>query len=108
MSQRWTMIVRKADLVAAIGNARTRATLRRKGAGFERMILLVASPIGLSVRSSAAAMDIPAEGEWRSPILVAGAAIRRVVPKLAGDKITLRYEQGRLFMNTTSFPASEA
>jgi len=105
---RWTMRLEKRDLVHAIGHARTRATLRRKGSGFEPDVMFVACPGGLSIRSSGAAMDIPAEGAWVSPITANGAALRRLTPKLAGPVITLSYEAGRLKLNATSVPAREA
>lgn len=108
MRHEWGMSVEKADLVEAIGHARTRATLRRKGAGFEPDVTITACAEGLSIRSSAAAMDIPAEGVWCSPIMANGAALRRLAPKLAGPTIALRYDTGRLFINGTSVPAREA
>lgn len=107
MEQVWKMSVAKKDLVAAIGHARTRATLRRKEAGFEPDVTFVAWEKGLSIRSSFAAMDIPAEGSWCSPIMANGAAIRKVAPKLAGPRVTLRYETGRLFLNATSISARD-
>lgn len=107
VEQVWKMSVDKKDLMAAIGHARTRATLRRKAAGLESEVTFIAWESGLSVRSSFAAMDIPAEGSWCSPILANGAAIRKVAPKLVGPRISLRYETGRLFLNSTSISARE-
>jgi hypothetical protein len=107
MEQVWEMSLDKRDLVEAIGHARTRATLRRKGGGFEADVTFVAWEEGLSIRSSFAAMDLPAEGRWCSPVMANGAALRRVAPKLAGPRIALRYEAGRLFLNATSIPARE-
>lgn len=103
----WNISLDKRDLVEAIGQTRTRATLRRKGAGFEPDVTFVACEDGLSIRSSFAAMDVPAEGQWCSPIMANGAAIRRVAPKLTGPQVSLRYETGRLFLNSTSIPARE-
>lgn len=107
MEQVWSISLSKRDLVDAIGQARTRATLRRKGAGFEPDVTFVACEDGISIRSSFAAMDVPAEGRWCSPVMANGAAIRRVAPKLEGPKISLRYESGRLYLNGTSLPARE-
>jgi hypothetical protein len=108
MKADWRMIVAKSDLVAAVGHARTRATLRRKGAGFEPDLTLASSDGQLSVRSSYAAMDITAEGSWASPIFANGAALRRLAPKLKGPDVTLTYVTGRLFLDGTSIPAREA
>jgi len=108
MKADWRVTVAKRDLVAAVGHARTRATLRRKGAGFEPDLTLADSDGQLSVRSSYAAMDIPAEGSWASPIFANGAALRRLAPKLKGPDVTLTYVTGRLFLDGTSIPAREA
>lgn len=104
----WSMRIEKRDLVDAIGHARTRATLRRKGAGFEPDVMFVACADGLSIRSSASAMDVPAGGTWASPITANGAALRRLVPKLAGPVVELSYADGRLSLNGTVVPAREA
>lgn len=104
----WSMRIEKRDLVDAIGTARTRATLRRKGPGFEPDVMFVRCAEGLSIRSSASAMDIPASGTWASPITANGAALRRLAPKLAGPVIELSYAEGRLMLNGTSVPAREA
>lgn len=103
----WVMRIEKLDLVDAIGHARTRATLRRKGAGLEPDVFFTACDEGLSIRSSDAAMDIPASGTWVSPIRANGAALRRLAPKLAGPHVELSYEEGRMFLNGTSIPARE-
>lgn len=103
----WEMTIAKADLVEGIGIARQRATLRRKGAGFEPEVILAECRDGLSIRSSASALDAPARGIWTSPIAANGAALRRLAPKLAGSDVALRYESGRLFLNSTSIPARE-
>ena len=69
----WQITLAKADLIAAIGTARRRATLRRRGSGpgFEPWVILAAVSDalggGLSIRSSDAAMDVPGEGRWPSP-----------------------------------------
>jgi hypothetical protein len=107
MKAGWRVTVTKRDLVEAIGHARTRATLRRKGTGFEADIMLTGGPGQLSVRSSHAAMDIPAEGTWASPIVANGPSLRRLAPKLKGPEVTLTYVTGRLFLNGTSIPARE-
>lgn len=104
----WSMEIDKRDLIDAIGTARTRATLRRKETGLEADIMFVRCADGISIRSSASAMDIPAMGSWVSPISANGAALRRLAPKLAGPTVTLRYETGRLLLNGTSLPAREA
>lgn len=103
----WSVTLDKRDLVEAIGVARTRATLRRRGPAFEDDVTLVGCAEGLSVRSSFAAMDIPADGMWHSPIMANGAAIRRLADKLEGPRISLRFENGRLSLNTTEIPARE-
>ena len=107
MEQVWNVSLDKRDLVDAIGHARTRATLRRKDAGFEPDVTFIACEDGISIRSSFAAMDVPAEGQWCSPVMANGAAIRKVAPKLTGPRISVRYETGRLFLNATSIPARE-
>ena len=104
---RWEMTIAKADLVEAIGVARRRATLRRKGAGFEAEVMMVECPSGLSIRSSAAAMEVTGAGVWTSPIAANGPAMRRLAPKLGGPDVALRYADGRLFLNGTSIPARE-
>ncbi len=109
----WHITVAKADLIAAIGTARTRATLRRRssGPGFEPWIVLAAVPEalggGLSVRSSDAANDVPGEGSWPPPIRVEGAALRRLAPKLTGPHVILTYADGRLAIGTTVLSAGE-
>ena len=106
----WSITLDKRDLVAAIGMARARATLRRvAGApgGFESLVTFAACDGGLSVRSSNSAMDIPASGIWSSPIAVDGATLRRLAPKLAGPKIELCYADGRLALNGTQLSARE-
>lgn len=104
---KWSVTLDKRDLVEAIEVARTRATLRRRGPAFEEDVALVGCTEGLSVRSSFAAMDIPADGMWDSPIMANGAAIRRLAAKLEGPRILLRFENGRLSLNTTEIPARE-
>lgn len=88
----------------AIGHALTRASLRRKDAGFEPDVTLLACEDGIPIRSSFAAMDVPAEGQWCSPVMANGAAIQRVRPSV---RTALRYEGGRVFLNATSIPARE-
>jgi hypothetical protein len=102
------MRIEKRDLIDAIGTARRRATLRRKGAGFEPDVMFVAGELGLSIRSSASSMDIPAAGVWLSPITANGAALRRLAPKLTGPTIDLSYEEGFLQLNGTKVSAREA
>ena len=108
MKALWCMTVAKRDFVEAVGHARTRATLRRKGRGLECQVMLVNSDGQLSVRSSQAAMDILAEGSWSSPVFTNGPALRRLAPKLKGPMVTLTYVAGRLFLDATSIPAREA
>lgn len=109
----WQITIAKAELVAAIGTARRRATLRRRGSGpeFEPWVILAAVPEalggGLSIRSSDAAMDVAGEGSWPSPIRVEGAALRRLAPKLAGPAVTFSYADGQLAVGTTVLTASE-
>jgi hypothetical protein len=103
----WNMTILKRDLVDAIGTARRRATLRRKGIQLEKKVVFTASADGLSVRSSDAAMDIPASGIWASPIATNGAAIRRLAPALDGPEIQLSYCDGQLALNTTRLSARE-
>jgi hypothetical protein len=102
------MTILKRDLVDAIGTARRRATLRRmQGIQFEADVIFAASNDGLSVRSSNAAMDIPASGIWASPIAANGAALRRLAPVLDGPEIQLSYCDGELALNTTRLSARE-
>lgn len=108
MKAQWRVTVTKRDLVAAVGHARTRATLRRNGKGFEADVMLAKADGGLSIRSSYAAMDIPAEGAWGSPVMANGAALRRLAPKLGGPEVTITYVAGRLFLDSTSIPARES
>ena len=108
MKAEWQISVDKQDFVQAITCARTRATLRRVPGGPEREVMLTRGEGRLSIRSSHAAMDIPARGRWSSPILAYGPALRRLAPKLSGPEVTLTYVAGRLFLNTTSLPAREA
>ena len=103
----WSITVGKRDLVDAIGTARARPTLRRTNGGFEPDLVLTRSADGLSVRSSNSAMDIPAAGTWVSPVSVNGAALRRLAPKLDGPDVEVRFQDRRLFVNGTSFPARE-
>lgn len=104
----WNMEIDKRDLIDAIRMAGTRAALRRKETGLEADVMFVRCADGISIRSSASAMDIPAKGSWVLPVSANGAALRRLAPKLAGPTITLRYETGRLLLNGTSLPAREA
>lgn len=104
----WAMDIKKHDLIAAIKHARTRATLRRKGSGFEPDVLFMACDGGVSIRSSNASMDIPASGVWVSPVMANGAALRRLAPKLTGPHIEISYGGGRMILNGTSIPAREA
>lgn len=105
----WQIEVAKRDLLLALQTARTRATLRRtKGAGVEHDITLTAAPGGLSVRSSFAAMDIPGNGAWPSPIMAYAAGLKRVLPKLPGLTVALRYEDGRLYLGPVWMSAREA
>lgn len=108
MKAEWRISVDKKDFVQAVTCARGRATLRRVPGGSEREVMLVSGKGQLSVRSSHAAMDIPARGPWSSPVLANGPALRRLAPKLSGPEVTLTYVAGRLFLNTTSLPAREA
>lgn len=108
MKAEWRISVDKKDFVQAVTCARARATLRRGPGGSEREVMLVSRKGGLSVRSSHAAMDIPAHGRWSSPVLANGPALRRLAPKLSGPEVTLTYVAGRLFLNKTSLPAREA
>lgn len=105
------MRIDKRDLVEAIGAARRRATLRRKGGGLEPDVLFVGCDVdgapGLSIRTADAAMDVPGVGAWPSPISANGPALRRLAPKLAGLEIDVAYEEGRLVLNGTSVPARE-
>ena len=108
MTAVWQMTVAKGDFVEAVGIARTKATLRGKGGiAVESEITLVASDEGLSVRSSYAAMDIDGVGSWPSPVMVHGATVRKLAPKLSGQTINLRYSDSQLFLNGTSLPARD-
>jgi hypothetical protein len=103
----WNMTVLRRDLIDAIGTARRRVTLKRKGFGLEKDVIFAASNEGLSVRSSNAAMDIAGSGTWASPIAANGAALRRLAPALAGPDIRLSYCDGQLALNTTRISARE-
>jgi hypothetical protein len=104
----WHITVRKRDLVEAIGMARTRATLRRVGPKtFEPDVTLAACPLGLSIRSSHAGMELEGQETWPSPIAVRGAMLRRLAPKLEGPDVVLRYRNGLLFLNATGVGARE-
>jgi hypothetical protein len=104
----WHITVRKRDLVAAVGMARTRATLRRVGPkAFEPDITLAECPLGLSIRSSHAGMDIEGLGTWPSPIAARAAVMRRLLPKLEGLDVVVRYRSGLLFLNSTGIDARE-
>lgn len=108
MSAKWDITVAKRDFVEAINVARTKATLRGKGGiSVESEVMLTACPEGLSVRSSYAAMDIDGYGVWPSPVMVHGATLRKIAPKLQGEEITLSYEPGRLKLNGTSLTARD-
>lgn len=101
------MVVAKRDLVAAIGHARTKATLRRNGNRYEADVVLCGCHDQLSVRSSHAAMDIRAEGVWASPVATSGPTMRRLASKLKGPTVALTYIARRLFLDSTSIPARE-
>jgi len=103
----WNMTIAKRDLIDAIGTARRRATLKRKGFELEKDVIFAAADEGLSVRSSNAAMDIPGSGSWTSPIATNGAALRRLAPALNGPEIRLSYCDGQLALNTTRISARE-
>jgi hypothetical protein len=98
----------KRDLVDAVNHARTRVTLSRTAANkFEPEITFAAWDDGLSVRSSFAAMDIDGQGSWPSPIMVAGAPLRLLVPKLSGPDVVLTYKAGQMHFNETVLTARE-
>lgn len=103
----WEAQVDKSELAEAIGFVRTRAGLKYKGSKLEPEVMIVAAPGGLSLRTSLLASDIQASGAWDSPIVVHGPSLRRLVPKLTGPEIVLRYERGKLYINSTSIPARE-
>ena len=104
----WKMTVAKRDLVDAVNDARTRVTLRRTAANkFEPEITFAAWDEGLSVRSSFAAMDIDGQGSWPSAIMVAGAPLRMLAPKLTGPDVVLTYEAGKMRLNETVLTARE-
>lgn len=88
MRLEWGMAIEKTDQVDAMGHAQTRATLRRNGGGFEPGLTFTACAEGLSIRSSAAAMAIPADLVF--PDYGDGPALRRLPPKLTGPQVTLR------------------
>ena len=103
----WNITIAKRDLIDAIGTARRRATLKRKGFELEKDVIFAATAEGLSVRSSNAAMDIPGTGTWASPIATNGATLRRLAPALDGPDIRLSYCEGQLALNTTRISARE-
>ena len=103
----WNMTISKRDLVEAIGTARRRATLKRRGFELEKEVIFAACPEGLSIRSSDAAMDVPGSGRWTSPIATNGATLRRLAPALSGPEIALSYCDGELALNTTRISARE-
>jgi hypothetical protein len=103
----WNMTVLRRDLIDAIGTARRRATLKRRGFELEKDVIFASSDDGLSIRSSNAAMDIPGSGSWTSPIAANGATLRRLAPALDGSEIKLSYCDGQLALNTTRISARE-
>lgn len=109
MKPDWEVLVAKRDLLEAVGIARSRVTLRRKSTtDFERFIVISSCPGGISIRSSDASMDIAGEGVWNSPVMVPGAALRRLMPKIEGPDVRLTFFGGKLYLNGTSISAREA
>jgi len=104
---RWDAKVSKTDLLEAIGFVRTRAGLRYKGTKLEPEVVILAAHDGLSFRTMQMAIDIPAEGNWPSPIAANGPTLRKLAPKLSGPAITLVYEDRKLILNATAIPARE-
>lgn len=103
----WRAVIKKPDLLEAIGFVRTRAGLRVQGIKLEADVDIMSSDEGLSFRTANISYDCPAEREWPSPIRANGAVTRRLAPKLEGDEITLTYKAGALIVNTTRIPARE-
>jgi hypothetical protein len=103
----WQIEVLKCDLVRAVGIARTRSTLVRRRGVQERTIVLTGSAKGLYVRSESTSVSIDGQGCWTSPISCSGPTARRLIPKLTGPTVVLRYDGLRLFMNNTAISARE-
>jgi len=95
------------DFLEAIGFVRTRAGLRAQGIKMEADVDIMSSGNGLSFRTANISYDCPAEREWPSPIRANGAVMRRLAPKLEGERVTLTYAEGALILNSTRIPARE-
>ena len=102
----WKAKVDKSDLLEAIGYVRTRTGLKL-AKKLDPNVLIASTPDGLSFRSGPLACDILAERAWPSPVTANGPVMRSLAPKLSGAEIELRYESGKLWLNTTQIPAKE-
>ncbi len=105
----WHMMLTKADLVLATSGARRVDTWRKRRADRAAFPLIIAAhPFGgLSFRSDDAAVHVPANGAWPSPIRVAGAVLWRLAPRLDGTMVTLVYADRQLVLGRTLLPAEE-
>jgi hypothetical protein len=103
----WRAVIKKPDLLEAIGFVRTRSGLRVKGIKLQADVDIMSSDERSSFRTANISYDCPAECAWPSPIRANGEVMRRLAPKLEGDEITLTYEDGALILNTTRIPARE-
>jgi hypothetical protein len=52
-------------------------------------------------------MDIEGLGTWPSPIAARAAVMRRLLPKLEGLDVVVRYRSGLFFLNSTGIDARE-
>ena len=102
----WKAKVEKDDLLEAIGFVRTRTGLKLQKK-LDPNVLIASTPDGLSFRSGPLACDILADRQWPSPVSANGPVLRSLAPKLSGPDVALRFEDGKLWLNTTQIPAKE-
>lgn len=106
--QIWQMTLRKTALVEATSDARKISTWRKRSSAARAFPLIIAAgEDGLSFRSSDAALDVPAQGTWPSPIRVPGAVLHALAPRLEGPQVTMVYADGKLVIGRTVIDAAE-
>ncbi len=109
MAPVWKMTVSKSDFVQAVKDATTSTTLRRKAKNkFEPEVTIAPCNGGVSVCSSYAEIDIGGKGSWPEAIIVGGASLRLLAPKLSGTEVVLIYSAGQMRLNGTILSAREA
>ena len=99
----WSVTVSKQDLVGAVGAPRKRDRRRKS----PELIIFAACENGLSVESGLSTAEIPASGNWHSPVAADSTSVRKLAPLLGGSEVQLSYRDGKLALNTTSIPARE-